>query len=75
MIQPANGAIMGLSLVALSIFVLGVTAFHGPARDNDTWKALATAVILTGLLEFSTFVQQAILRQQEAEIGIVMPHD
>ena len=73
--QAGNGMILGLSLIGLSLFVLGVTAFHGPARDNDTWKALATAVILTGLLEFSTFVQQALLRQQEAEIGKVISDD
>ena len=73
--QAGNGMILGLSLIGLSLFVLGVTAFHGPARDNDTWKALATAVILTGLLEFSTFVQQALLRQQEAEIGKVVSDD
>ena len=73
--QAGNGMILGLSLIGLSLFVLGVTAFHGPARDNDTWKALATAVILTGLLEFSTFVQQALLRQQESEIGKVISDD
>ena len=70
--QAGSGMILGLSLIGLSLFVLGVTAFHGPARDSDTWKALATAVILTGLLEFSTFVQQALLRQQEAEIAKVV---
>ena len=70
--QAGSGMILGLSLIGLSLFVLGVTAFHGPARENDTWKALATAVILTGLLEFSTFVQEALLRQQEAEIGKVV---
>ena len=63
-----SGAVFGLSIVAMSIFVLAVTAFHGPARDSDTWKALATAIILTGLMEFSSFVQQALLKREEAKV-------
>ena len=63
-----NGAIMGLSLVALSFFVLAVTAFRPDARESDTWKALATAIVMTGLLGFTAFVQNSIQRQQEHDL-------
>ena len=63
-----NGAIMGLSLVGLSFFVLAVTAFRPDARESDTWKALATAIIMTGLLGFTAFVQSSIQRQQEHDL-------
>lgn len=66
---PGTGVYMGFGLLGLALFVLSVTAFHAGVRENETWKALATAIILTGLLEFSTFVQQALLRQQEAQIA------
>ena len=63
-----NGSIMGLSLVGLSFFVLAVTAFNKDARGDDTWRALATAIIVTGLLGFTSFVQSAIQRQQEHDL-------
>lgn len=63
-----SGTIMGFGLLVLSGFVLWVTAYKPEARDSDTWKALATAIIMTGLLGFTAFVQQALQRQQEHDL-------
>lgn len=63
-----TGVYVGLGLFVLSLFVLGVTAFHPDARENETWKSLAVAVVITGLLGFVQFVQEAIA---EGRVGAV----
>ena len=66
-----SGAYVGFGLFLLSMFVLGVTAFHHDARENETWKALAVAVVITGLLGFVQFVQETIA---ESRLGVTVEH-
>lgn len=65
-----SGVYWGIGLMLLSFFCLAVTAFNDRARDSEAFKILAAAIVVSALLEFSSFVQSTITRQQIHELGI-----